>query len=451
MSGRRAVLMARRLKGGLMSAGGTMIACSRGGGQALFVLLEDEAGAIESVRSCFETVGVEDVKSVKASEGSKKEVQALLREFMPDVAFLPSPVEDREAFVMFSSFMGDNLEKRFPGTILAYELHVPLLPDLIVDITPEQQLKERFMGSGVEVDLSQALNHYRSVTNMRGRGFAEAFVSVTPETLVQTAQEGAVPTGRLDAGPIRFFSGFERLARGGSKWWDGSGERKRMIVLSPHFDDETIGCGGTIYRHVHRGDRVAVLFMTDGSEGDPREDDSDLVSSVRKREAIDAMEILGVERMEFLDRPETMLMPGVELEKRVCEIVNAFGPDVICLPSFLENHIDHVELNRIFYRVARKMDSDPEIRLYGLWTLIPPNFLVDIGDDFEKKVQAINKYRSQITQVDYLSVTIALNRYWSINYGDGKGYLETFCSVGREEYCSMIESLGVDREVVYGC
>jgi LmbE family N-acetylglucosaminyl deacetylase len=356
-------------------------------------------------------------------------------------------VEDREAFIIFSNGVVKVLKTCLPVKILIYELHTPLLPDLVVDVTHQQHLKDRLTEWDLEVDLSHTLSHYRSLTNMRGQGFAEAFVHVSPEILAETKRVGDVSLESLDKGSIPFFRGFERLEGGDLKWWDNHEKRKRALILSPHFDDETIGCGGTISRHVCRGDEVTVIFMTDGREGDPGERDLDLVKAIRKRESIGAMEALGVERMEFLDQPETMLKPGTEVERGVTEIINRFDPDVIYLPSFLENHIDHLELNRLFYRVVKKMDRDLEIRLFGLWTIIPPNFLVDIGDDFDRKIQAINKYRSQITQVDYLSVTIAINRYWSIRYGDGTGYLESFYSVGVREYCSLIEVLGVDSEL----
>jgi len=445
-SSRKVVLMTRRLGSGLLSAGAAMIGCSGRGGRAMFVVLKEGLEFFESARPCFEEAGAEYVKIIHAGEGRGKKVQKLLQDFMPDIILLPSPVEDREAFITFSGFAVKVLKMGLPVKILAYELHSPLLPDLVVNVTHDQHLKDRFAEYDLEVDLSHSLNHYRSVTNMRGRGFAEAFVHISPETLAETERVGDVSLESLDKNSIRFFRGFERLEKGETKWWDNHEEGKRALILSPHFDDETIGCGGTICRHVCRGDEVTVLFMTDGREGDPGESDLDLVASIRKREAVDAMEVLGVERMEFLDQPETMLMPGAEVERTVGEIINRFDPDVIYLPSFLENHIDHLELNRLFYRVVKKMDHDLEIRLFGLWTLIPPNFLVDIGDDFDRKIRAINKYRSQITQVDYLSVTIAINRYWSIRYGDGEGYLETFYSVGVREYCSMIEELGVDSE-----
>ena len=43
----------------------------------------------------------------------------------------------------------------------------------------------------------------------------------------------------------------------------------RIVVLAPHMDDETLGCGGTIARHVRAGAQVTVIFLTDGRRGGP--------------------------------------------------------------------------------------------------------------------------------------------------------------------------------------
>ena len=47
--------------------------------------------------------------------------------------------------------------------------------------------------------------------------------------------------------------------------WEPGAER--VVVLAPHMDDETIGCGGTLALHAQRGANVTVVFMTDGRHG----------------------------------------------------------------------------------------------------------------------------------------------------------------------------------------
>jgi len=247
----------------------------------------------------------------------------------------------------------------------------------------------------------------------------------------------------FETGAIPFYKGVEALTSEETVTWADDSVEQKVLIVSPHFDDESIGCGGAVSRHVDSGDRVSVLFMTDGSEGCPEEESRDLVSAIRKREAEAACDALCIDRLEFLDEPETMLMMSPRLMKKMRQIISDTSPNIIYLPSFLDNHIDHVELNRVLYHALSGVEGDLEIRLFGLWTIIPPNFIVDITEVIDRKIEAVNKYRSQIVQVDYLSVTLALNRYWSIKYGDKPGYSEVYYSAERGEYLNIMETLGI--------
>ena len=77
----------------------------------------------------------------------------------------------------------------------------------------------------------------------------------------------------------------------------------RILVLSPHPDDESIGCGGTLRRHVLGRDQVKVVFLTSGERGGhgrPPEE----TRQVREAEARAAGRILGVRRLEFWQQPD---------------------------------------------------------------------------------------------------------------------------------------------------
>ena len=84
-----------------------------------------------------------------------------------------------------------------------------------------------------------------------------------------------------------------------------------VLVIAPHPDDESIGCGGSICLHRRRGDAVRVVFLTScerGIDGIPPE----TARSVRKVEAAQALGVLGVERMDFLRLPDLSLSAAVE-------------------------------------------------------------------------------------------------------------------------------------------
>tara|TARA_B100000315_G_C14529701_1_gene565560 strand:+ start:1071 stop:1418 length:348 start_codon:yes stop_codon:yes gene_type:complete len=73
---------------------------------------------------------------------------------------------------------------------------------------------------------------------------------------------------------------------------------KNVLVLAAHCDDETAGCGGTLYKYYLRRNRITAVFMTDGSmcgyPGTAKE-----IIALRKEEAKSAGNILGIEKFFF--------------------------------------------------------------------------------------------------------------------------------------------------------
>ena len=222
---------------------------------------------------------------------------------------------------------------------------------------------------------------------------------------------------------------------------------KRVLVLSPHFDDDVIGCGGTLYKHILGGDEVTVIYFTDGREGDPDFSNKSMLEAIRKEEAKRATGILGIENLIFLDEPETHLKANKRLLKILTDIFNRLTPDLVYLPSFLENHIDHLELNRIFFLLLRQLDMDFNICAYEAWTPIPPNIIVDIGQVISIKEQALKEYKSQIRQVDYVNATLGFNRYRSVMNLQGRSYAEAFLFTTSKEYINFVKNLRLDKRL----
>ncbi len=71
-----------------------------------------------------------------------------------------------------------------------------------------------------------------------------------------------------------------------------------ILVVAPHFDDESIACGGTIIKHVRAGDDVSIVFMTGGNSGSMSHHYLSQIEygQLRKVEATAAMKVLGITR-----------------------------------------------------------------------------------------------------------------------------------------------------------
>ena len=112
-----------------------------------------------------------------------------------------------------------------------------------------------------------------------------------------------------------------------------------VIVLAPHMDDEIIGPGGTVVRHLRAGAKVTFVIMTDGMAGDPAARES--LRDQRKLESRRAAEILGVEKLIFLDGPDGGLDDSPEIVASVEKILREQKGAIVYAPGLTDHHRDH--------------------------------------------------------------------------------------------------------------
>ena len=125
--------------------------------------------------------------------------------------------------------------------------------------------------------------------------------------------------------------------------------RRSSLVLAPHPDDETLGCGVTIMRKIEAGQPVQVVIATDGrhSHHSAKISASEL-AGIRQREAIDACRVLGLaaDKVRFLEYEDQALLCGVAaLTNQLRQIIVEIGPQEIYLPSAIDSNPDHRALN----------------------------------------------------------------------------------------------------------
>lgn len=200
-----------------------------------------------------------------------------------------------------------------------------------------------------------------------------------------------------------------------------------VLVFSPHFDDESIGCGGAIARHTAEKDRVVVVFMTRGDTGNMMPGiDLDAVANerIRKAEAAEAVKILGVQQVEYLDLPDGFLRWEAKTIQSIIRLIRQYQPHIVYAPHVDERHTDHRAthemvrdaLPRASWSIFPDLGSTPwavsEARYYEIWTPIQsPNLLIDISVYAEAKRAAIFRYSSQLAAVPYHEAILGLNRY----------------------------------------
>lgn len=203
---------------------------------------------------------------------------------------------------------------------------------------------------------------------------------------------------------------------------------KKTLVISPHPDDETIGCGGTILLNTANGNKVVVLVLTDGSGGNPQKKYRD-IKIQRKKEAMQSFKKLGVYKHYFLERKDGQLNPDEETVTEVCGIIHSEKPQAILCPWPGETHPDHKASYAIVVKALEEAGIQMDIYLYEIWDALNPNTYVDVTGVIEEKISAIKCYESQLHYFDFVQTTRGLNRYRSLTKLYGRGYCEAFIKI----------------------
>lgn len=224
----------------------------------------------------------------------------------------------------------------------------------------------------------------------------------------------------------------------------------KVVVLAPHMDDETLGCGGTIARHAQAGAQITVVFLTDGRYGasykgltaPARERRQRETIDTRKQEAQRAAQVLGVRSLMFLDAEDTQLQADRRVPELLRDILEREQPDCVYLPSFLEQHRDHRAANGVLHAAVSGTRLQFECRGYEVWTPLLPNFAVKIDSTLDLKRRALACYQSQLAQMDYLHAAIGLNAHRSLALGANAGrFAEAFHAFPLAEYLRLFHAV----------
>ena len=175
-----------------------------------------------------------------------------------------------------------------------------------------------------------------------------------------------------------------------------------ILAIAAHRDDVELTCGGTLLRAKDQGHRTGILDLTAGETGTRGS------AELRAEEAAAAAEVLGVVERRNAGLPDAHLANTDEMRRVVVREIRHFAPRVVILPFPVGRHPDHrvaSELGRdaCFLAGLARYDAGgdrhrPHKILYALAYRedpVRPSFVVDISDQFDRKMEAIRRYRSQ--------------------------------------------------------
>ena len=189
-------------------------------------------------------------------------------------------------------------------------------------------------------------------------------------------------------------------------------KNKRLLVISPHADDEVLGCGGLISKVKKEGGKVFVLIFNVGSVSSS---DNAKATEIWKKETASAMKFLTVDKYEtifdspddnrYLDsKPLHSIIKIIETESKVS--LDKIKPNIVAIPTIHSHHQDHIQVFNACVAALRPMRTPvPEMVIsyeapeHSRWStngVFVPNFFINMDKFLTNKINAFYRYKSQI-------------------------------------------------------
>jgi LmbE family N-acetylglucosaminyl deacetylase len=211
----------------------------------------------------------------------------------------------------------------------------------------------------------------------------------------------------------------------------------KVLVFAPHPDDDVIGCGGSMAKHVAKGNTVGVVYMTSGDIGSLAHL-PDEIASIREAEARQAAGFLGISEVHFFKNLDGHLNCTWDNLVRITTLLREFRPNIVYIPHQDDKHRDHRKTHELVVE-ACGWSGSPRAPVCGqhLWrvdTILcyevgtpvqDCSYVEDITDFIGIKLQALALHTSQLHNLDYDEAVRSLNRFRGITTGRGV-YCECF-------------------------
>jgi len=218
---------------------------------------------------------------------------------------------------------------------------------------------------------------------------------------------------------------------------------KKILIIAAHPDDEVLGCGGTIAKYAKDNNKIYCLFLGQGKASRYKGKSSlKKEQAILKKEAQKASQILGISQIFFEDFPDQQYdtIPLLKIIKSIEKMKKRIKPDIIFTHHQGDLNLDHQITFKAVLTACRPLKNETVKKLYSFeipssteWSVpkrksyFVPNVFVDISDTFNKKIEALKAYKSEIREYPHprsLKGVEVIARHWGMTVG--KELVEAF-------------------------
>lgn len=183
-----------------------------------------------------------------------------------------------------------------------------------------------------------------------------------------------------------------------------------ILAFGAHPDDVELACAGTVIKHVEAGLSVGIVDLTQGEMG------SRGTKETRYEEATDAARIMGVTERVNLKMRDTFFELNEDNKRLIVEQIRRYRPKIVLANAVSDRHPDHGKGGQLvseacflsgLVKFETQWDGETQeayrpqaVYHYIQDRYIKPDFVVDVTDYAERKMEAIQAYKTQFYQPD---------------------------------------------------
>ena len=183
---------------------------------------------------------------------------------------------------------------------------------------------------------------------------------------------------------------------------------KNVLIVAAHPDDEVLGCGGTIAKHSLQGDKVHVVFMTDGIKSRTKFSDKDIINRAEASKSVKT--ILNIETINSLGFQDNQMdnVSLLQIVQKLEGIIIKIKPTIIYTHHYGDLNVDHQLTYEAVMTACRPLPNFIVKEIYGFevlssteWSnsqkfIFKPNYFVDISKYLFKKISAAKAYNEEM-------------------------------------------------------
>lgn len=178
-----------------------------------------------------------------------------------------------------------------------------------------------------------------------------------------------------------------------------------VLAIGAHPDDVELGCGGTLAKLISEGKKVAIVDLTQGELGTRG------TNFTRAEEAAEASKILRISARENLRMKDGFIQNSEEYQMKIVTMIRKYQPEIVLSNAIDDRHPDHAKASKLvsdacflsgLVKIETVLEGNNQqpwrpkhIFNYIQWKNITPDFVIDITDFMQKKIDACLAYKTQ--------------------------------------------------------